>query len=112
MNTHHLSLIDPPFRNIKLGKKTIESRLFDEKRQKIQIGDHIILTNREGEHETIEIVVTNIFRHQTFRELFTAHPITDFGHNSLENAETEISRFYTLGQQRQYGVIGIEFHQL
>lgn len=40
----HLMKLQPsPFEKIKDGTKTIEMRLFDDKRRKIQIGDTIIL---------------------------------------------------------------------
>ena len=40
MNTHEMSLATEPFTN-KKGIKTIESRLNDEKRQLIKVGDII-----------------------------------------------------------------------
>lgn len=43
MTTHQLKLATEPFNAIISGNKTIESRLYDAKRQKIQIGDQIIL---------------------------------------------------------------------
>ena len=43
MTTHQLKLATEPFNAIISGNKTIESRLYDAKRQKIQIGDRIIL---------------------------------------------------------------------
>ena len=39
--THNMKLNDAPFETIKNGKKTIELRLYDEKRRKIKIGDTI-----------------------------------------------------------------------
>ena len=47
MNIHQLQLATVPFEAITSGVKTIESRLYDEKRQTIQLGDTIIFTNRE-----------------------------------------------------------------
>ena len=41
MNVHELKLTAEPFEAIAAGNKTIESRLFDEKRQAIQLGDII-----------------------------------------------------------------------
>jgi ASC-1-like (ASCH) protein len=38
MITHQLKLATEPFDVIVSGNKTIESRLYDEKRQKIQLG--------------------------------------------------------------------------
>ena len=39
---HKMKLNESPFERIKNGTKTIEFRLYDEKRQKINIGDTII----------------------------------------------------------------------
>ena len=44
---HKLNLNAVPFERIKSGRKTIELRLYDEKRQKIQAGDDIIFTSTE-----------------------------------------------------------------
>ena len=52
MTTHQLTLATEPFNAITSGNKTIESRLYDEKRQKIQIGDQIIFTNRDNPSQT------------------------------------------------------------
>ena len=45
--THSMQLQPSPFEMIKDGSKTIELRLFDEKRRKIRIGDTIAFTNTE-----------------------------------------------------------------
>ena len=44
---HKLNLHKTPFDLIKSWNKTIESRLFDEKRQKIKIWDEILFVSRE-----------------------------------------------------------------
>ena len=43
--THQMQLQPEPFSMIKSGVKTIELRLYDEKRRKIRIGDEILFTN-------------------------------------------------------------------
>ncbi len=45
---HNLNLQDKYFDFIKTGTKRIELRLFDEKRQKIQLGDTIEFANQQG----------------------------------------------------------------
>lgn len=45
--THHMKLNPSPYAAIKSGRKNIELRLNDEKRQKIQVGDEIIFTNTQ-----------------------------------------------------------------
>jgi ASC-1-like (ASCH) protein len=46
---HEMKLNVEPFNKIKSGKKTIELRLNDEKRQLVKIKDLIEFTNRETE---------------------------------------------------------------
>ena len=41
---YEMKLNDEPFQKIRDGKKTIELRLFDEKRRKLELGDHIIFS--------------------------------------------------------------------
>ena len=46
MNIHQLQLATVPFDAIVSGAKTVESRLYDEKRQLIQIGGTIEFTSK------------------------------------------------------------------
>ena len=43
--THYMNLASEPFEQISSGAKTIELRLYDEKRQAVSAGDTIIFTN-------------------------------------------------------------------
>ena len=109
MNTHHLQLATTPFNAITSGSKTIESRLYDEKRQAIQIGDTIIFTNRENTSQTVSVKVVGLLRYETFHDLFVSIGPEKFGGESAEWLENQITEFYSLEDQQQYGVIGIEF---
>jgi len=53
---HEMKLHDDPFQLIKLGTKTIELRLLDEKRSLINIGDSIEFTNRLTNEKIIVMV--------------------------------------------------------
>lgn len=46
--THEMRLNTQPFKKIKEGEKTIELRLYDEKRRGISAGDIIVFTCRES----------------------------------------------------------------
>ena len=69
MKRHQLKLATVPFESIKFGNKTIESRLYDDKRREIEIGDEIEFTNRETE-ETLLTKVVGLHRFQTFENMF------------------------------------------
>ena len=109
MTTHQLKLATEPFNAIIFGNKTIESRLYDTKRQKIQIGDRIIFTNRDNSEQTVTAEVVGLLRYATFRDLFSHNNPRKFGGDNVEWLENQISEFYSIEDQKIYGVIGIEF---
>ena len=109
MTTHQLKLATEPFNAIISGNKTIESRLYDTKRQKIQIGDQIIFTNRDNSEQTVTAEVVGLLRYATFRDLFSHNNPRKFGGDNVEWLENQISEFYSLSDQLENGVIGIEF---
>lgn len=109
MTTHQLKLATEPFNAIISGNKTIESRLYDAKRQKIQIGDWIIFTNRDNSEQTVTTEVVGLLRYATFRDLFSHNNPRKFGGDNVEWLENQISEFYSIEDQKIYGVIGIEF---
>lgn len=109
MATHNLQLATVPFEAIKNGQKTIESRLYDEKRQLIDLGDTIKFTNREDERQTVGAMVIGLHRYATFHDLFSHNDPTKFGGVSVEWLEDQINEFYSNDAQKENGVIGIEF---
>lgn len=109
MTTHQLKLATEPFNAIISGNKTIESRLYDTKRQKIQIGDRIIFTNRDNSEQTVTTEVVGLLRYATFRDLFSHNNPRKFGGDNVEWLENQISEFYSIEDQKIYGVVGIEF---
>lgn len=66
---HEMKLQNGPFNSIKNGKKTIELRLYDEKRQKVKIRDKIEFTNILN-NEKILTEVINLHKYKTFEELY------------------------------------------
>ena len=60
--THQMQLQPEPFDMIKSDEKTIELRLYDEKRRKIRIGDEIVFTNTEnGETLAVRVIDLAVF---------------------------------------------------
>lgn len=109
MLTHTLQLAAEPFNAIISGDKTIESRLFDEKRQAIQLGDTVVFTNRETPGQTVSVKVIGLLRYATFHDLFSHHAPAKFGGESVAWLDDQINAFYTVDDQKRYGVVGIEF---
>lgn len=109
MNTHSLQLATIPFNAIASGQKVIESRLYDEKRQLIQIGDIIEFTNREAPSQKVSVKVIGLLRYETFHDLFSHNTPAKFGGESVEWLENQINEFYSIEEQKLNGVVGIEF---
>ncbi len=109
MNIHSLQLATVPFDAITSGQKVIESRLYDEKRQLIQIGDTIEFTNREAPNQKVSVGVVGLLRYETFYDLFSRNNPTKFGGESVEWLENQINEFYSIEEQKLNGVVGIEF---
>ncbi|MGK2896463.1 MAG: ASCH domain-containing protein [Candidatus Saccharimonadales bacterium] len=112
MNIHKLQLATEPFTAIKDGRKTIESRLFDDKRQLIQLGDTIEFTNREAPDQKVSAKVVGLLRYETFSSLFRHNKLSKFGGESIEWLENQINEFYSIDEQHENGVMGIEFGRI
>jgi len=102
-----MKLAAEPFANIAAGTKVIESRLFDEKRQQISIGDEIVFSANEDPDNIVTRKVTGLLRYQTFKELFADHDPALFGEESREFLLNQIKEFYSDEDEQTYGVVGI-----
>lgn len=109
MTSHTLQLATEPFAAIEAGQKTIESRLYDEKRQQIQRGDQLVFVNREDPAQTLRAEVIDLHCFDTFRELFEHTDIAKFAKSSIGSAEAQIRQFYSPEDEATNGVLGIEF---
>lgn len=107
---HQMNLNPSPFAMIKSGQKTIELRLYDEKRRKIQAGDQIVFTNT-ATGETLRTTVIRLHRFADFEELYASLPLLQCGYTTedIDNAKpSDMEQYYSAEQQRQFGVVGIE----
>ena len=103
---HNMNLVPWAFEEVKSGRKDVEVRLNDEKRQKMNIGDTIIFTNTEtGEELKAEIVNRYLF--DSFEELFEAFDYKRIGVKETDTYEI-MNNFYTKEDQEQYKALGIE----
>lgn len=63
---YKMKLQESPFERIKNGTKTVEFRLYDKKRSKINIGDQIEFSKLPDLQETILVDVLDLYRDNTF----------------------------------------------
>ncbi len=105
---HEMRLHDGPFKLIVAGTKTIEMRLYDEKRQEIKVGDEIEFTNRVSEEKQL-VKVVNLHRFNSFDELYKKFDKIVLGYGADEEANpNDMSQYYSLEDLEKYGVVGIE----
>lgn len=104
--THHLHLDADIYSLVANGSKTVESRLNDEKRQLIQVGDTIIFKDR-GSNHILTASVTALERYNTFEELFATRPARDFGGPDTDWLVKQVHSFYDQDDILRYGVLGI-----
>ena len=102
---HKMKLNESPFERIKNGTKTIEFRLYDEKRKMIKIGDKIEFSKLPDLQEKILVDVLDIYRDKTFENLFKKI-YTD--EDEIERKTKSMYQFYSKEQEKQYGVVGIK----
>ena len=103
-----MNLAPSPFKAISFDKKTIEMRLYDEKRSKINIGDEIEFENIDT-HKKIKCAVLNLTRYKDFFELYSNFDKTVLGYDENETANAEdMYAYYSPEQIKKYGVLAIE----
>ncbi len=99
------------FNVVKNGTKTVEVRLYDEKRKNIKVGDKLTFLKRPLDLETIDVVVTKLEVFDSFNSLVDKYDMKDI---YLENASREdylklMERFYSKEDEMKYGVLAISY---
>ena len=98
--THQMKLRPLPFSQIQTGVKTLELRLYDEKRRLIRVGDRITFTQTET-GETLTVRVTSLHPFPCFGDLFAR-----LGTECCAGA-VDMVLYYPPEQQQRFGVLGI-----
>lgn len=107
---HTMKLQAEPFAKIRAGQKTVEMRLYDEKRQQIRVGDCITFCCGE---ETVTVRVCALHRFPDFKAMYKALPKEMLGYGAGEIADPmDMEQYYSREQQSQYGVLGIEIERI
>lgn len=107
--THCMKLQPEPFLMIKSGRKTIELRLFDEKRRAIAIGDEILFS-RADTGDRLRCLVVALYPFPSFAALYAALPLLACGYTeeTVKRASPEdMVRYYSREDEARCGVLGI-----
>lgn len=106
---HELRLNIEPFNSIKSGTKTVEMRLYDEKRKRIKIGDKINFLLRSDMSKSIMVEVVGLRAFNNFAELYKSYNKIELGYKEDEIADPkDMQKYYSLKEQKLYGVVAIK----
>ena len=107
---HYMNLVPSAFKKIEDGSKTIELRLNDAKRQRINVEDAVVF-NCSSTKDIIIAQVSGLHKFSDFEELYIALPLEKCGYTvaELDTAHyTDMEQYYTKDQIKNYGALGIE----
>lgn len=109
-----MKLRHSPWERIASRRKTVELRLYDEKRQTIGIGDTIVFTDTQT-GARLRARVLALHRFSDFSALYAALPLAACGYSEEEiptASYRDMEAYYTPAEQEKYGVVGIEIEVL
>ena len=112
--THYMNLVPSAFVKIADGSKTIELRLNDEKRQRINVEDTVVF-NCSSTKDIITAQVSGLHKFSGFKELYNALPLEKCGYTvaEIDTAHyTDMEQYYTKEQIKKYGTLGIELYNV
>lgn len=102
---HKMKLNEIPFEKIKNGTKTIEFRLYDEKRQQIKAGDKIEFSKMPDLQEKLLVDVIELYNEESFEKLFVKLYSDD---EEIKRKTKSMYQYYTPEKEKEYGVLGIK----
>lgn len=104
---HDMNLNPEPFEAIRSGNKTVEMRLNDEKRAKIEKGDFIKFTNNKTS-EILLVRVTDKIVYPDFETLYKHHDKISIGYKENEMADpTDMLIYYNKDKVAKYGALAL-----
>lgn len=111
---HKIKLQSVYFDKVKSGEKIYEIRLNDEKRQKIKIGDTIILKREPKLEEFINVVVMDLLYFSSFEEMANTLPLEKVGFKTetVQEVVDVYHQFYSIENENKYGVVAIKVKTL
>lgn len=108
---HVMNLHSAPFEMIRSGRKTIELRLYDEKRRRISIGDEIKFVSASNSTISLNCRVIALHKFDSFEDLYNCLPLLRCGYTEKDISTAsphDMDVYYSKENQKKYGVVGIE----
>ncbi|OGC81930.1 MAG: hypothetical protein A2V81_03570 [Candidatus Abawacabacteria bacterium RBG_16_42_10] len=107
---HEMWLNANAFSMVKSGSKTIELRLYDEKRRKLKTGDKITFSNRTDKNEKIDTLIIDLLVFPSLEEMFNTIDGIAVGYNQdarLQEKLDNMHKYYSPEEEKLYGVCAI-----
>ena len=103
-----MNLRREPFEKIKSGKKSVELRLFDQKRRDVNVGDVIEFS---CDDMTLRTKVVDLYRADSFKTLFETFTMDSMGFDegaTVVDGVLAMREYYSEENEKAYGVLGIK----
>lgn len=109
---HKMRLAQIPFEAIRTGNKTIEMRLYDEKRSAINVGDEIEFENIDT-RQIIKCAIVSLAHYKDFYDLYDNVDKAALGYAENETPNpADMFSYYSPEQIEKYGALAIEIKLL
>jgi ASC-1-like (ASCH) protein len=112
---YSMKLLESPYERISSGKKTIELRLFDKKRQELNVGDIIEFSKLPDLNDKVKVEIVALLRYKSFKDLLDDFGMEYYGYPkdySVKNFLNSIYTIYSKEEEQQHGVLGIKIRLL
>lgn len=107
---HEMRLNPDAFDKLRSGRTSIQLRLNDEKRKKLNAGDEILYIERETGQQ-FRTCIVGLHHALTFADLFKNISLQKCGFEPGATEEEAVAHMYTIyepGEETALGVVGIE----
>lgn len=100
---HKMKLRSQPFNMIRSGQKTFELRLYDEKRQRVQVNDEIEFSCLDGNETPFVVRVIALHLFKNFGELYATLPLLECSYTkeTIDTASPEDMNQYIASKSRR-----------
>ena len=96
------------FDKVKDGTKTVEMRLYDEKRKHLRVGDQILFRERDNELNKVRTIIRKIEVYKNFNELYGFYNKVALGYDENQEANPkDMEKYYPIEKQNEFGVVAI-----
>jgi ASC-1-like (ASCH) protein len=111
---YQMKLQEEPFERMQRGEKLLEMRIYDDKRQRLKLGDHIEFADASDMSKTIRTEIVGLLRYRNFSDLIDDVPaeILGFEESEKDYLKASIFELFTKEEEEASGVVGIRIRLL